>query len=144
MPRDIDVEGVGRLEVDLAELGGGRLCFKLTKVGEVPILGVEGDWRGPRLAILEVKLKGVEARRCEYGLVDVSIQGEEALAVALIYDRSEAKWRAVRAVLNVVEEELASRGIRRLRLLKLEAFPQPLEGFVDEGWALLKELGGRR
>jgi len=139
--RVLDVEGVGRINVNVVEPDRGRLCFKLTRLGAVPVLEVGGAWRGLRLAVVEVGLRGIETRECEYGLIDASIQGEEALLVALVYDRSQAKWRVLEAVLPVVEEELASRGVKKLRLLK--PGPTPLSGFVDEGWALVKEVGRR-
>jgi len=119
----VEVEGLGRLAVKAVELGPGRLCFKLTCRRPVPRLRLEASWSSPRLAVVDVHAEGLDERECEYGVLDASIKGEEALVAAVLYDGSEAGLKALKAALKLVEAELASRGVKKVEVLYVGAGP---------------------
>ncbi len=132
------VEGLGEVEVRVAE-SEGRLCFKLVGWRLVPELSVEGGWISEDRAVLDIRPTRMVARECEYGLVEVTLTGEEALAVALVYDRTDKAERVLREALRFIEERLRLKGVRRLKLVK-GTFKGSVEGYADEGLYYVKEL----
>ncbi|RLF14772.1 MAG: hypothetical protein DRJ97_05650 [Thermoprotei archaeon] len=137
--RALKVEGVGEVEVKVSE-AEGRLSFKLVGWRLVPELAVDGWWVSEGRAVLDVRPTRMVPRECEYGLIDVALEGDEALAVALVYDRTGKAERALKEALNFIEERLRLRGVRRLKLVK-GTFRGSVEGYRDEGLYYVKELG---
>ena len=128
---ELEVEGLGRLNVKVVG-GEGGFSVRLTGYRLVPELSVEGVWLGDRRAIVDVRPSRVEVRECEYGVIDVDVEGEGATVVALIYDRSSRAGEVLRRALRLVEERLRGMGVKVVRLLK-GTFREPPEGYEDRG-----------